>query len=1363
MKINTDSALRKFVREEENYLNNLTEDFGDDGIVCDVCYCADNGAGDDQIVICDGCDAATHLSCSSIPKLPKGDWFCQYCTSFSKNPVLCGDRVCVVCPRRTGILFRTNEGMWCHPMCAHWLPNPTVSDVEVKEVVLNSNGSTKVVKNRHPTVFGSIITNTAHRERPCSVCQIANIGCLVNCSCCTTVYHPICARIVGMNLNMVAQIWRTEDEGSVFRSSCFEHWKPENITKKPPKSRVVKQQKTEETSTDDSKADLIVMKEESEEETNTQNTDSKKVGDAAADVKSPTQSANATMANKKASAKAKNKNVTKKTVVEADETDYFTVSSCLTPENGALDHDMLDFQFQTGRASFGQPVVILALLLRRLRRIDIESDELKVQEEILANAQERFQSLLEKLDDGNDSDDISSDSRARKRKKYSPSLSPARAVTDEDISQKNATSMSISFHVGSVMWVRRMMKWLNHEKALTLYYVHAVQYIIALQLKLSPSVKSFPFPQKLPFKLPESLLKSNRISCVAKALAVHHLIVPYDLLTPVHDADQIAAAKSKTNKTATQQNSPSVHEEKTKYENSLMATSAFGKTQPHRGGIPHWMIRWIIDVPEARASDKTTMAMSDKGVMLDVEEREVLSTPGRSDEVEMVEDDETKTGVEDFGGDKENCELKIHCEKKEVRRNSLEVEIDAAPYEEVSSKYFEQEEELKQQEKEKNDEKDEKEEEVEERKVENTMEKKKEGARVMEAVHPIEKIIECEQETASVSESKNLSESIMNNPVSTSHLECPNPSQTEKEEEDIRMVDEQQADLIPQTAHIFPEKTSSLTPSSNDEFSSSSGNESAPPSEKVNSSAADSPALNENISSLQEGSHKTPLVLAVNNDDNDNENDTDNNQQPKDTEVVQSAHFETPIKKEGQNSVLYHEPLSYESPKKSINDLSPDPEELDQYWQVTPKGKSCTAAASRFFGNEENEDQLAGTYYSQTVVEKIPEKTPERTKPIYKDSRNNSSVVGKRNHLRRVSFCEENLSTTTSNKNAPETKWDEKLFSPSSQPEGQQTAPNKIPLTVSSYLFDSLSVEQSLKKKDLDDQQEMYRKPPQSQADLQMLYLVQSSSNKSSSTSTLNPPSSRNASVVIQQTASPSSFAGPIQQSVRHEAKIDPPFLQNKQLTTFQNGVARNITLPSSLISFDDDFEDEDFPGFQTVSQTSTPSQRNLIVKEKSVEEASKRKKSSADKSSKKRKTSSNTESQSLISSSKSRKKQLKLQFSEDSESEDDVKQKSFHFSENEMFGEDDFSPENEMFGGDDFSPRAVPNTLHHNIGSNSHLLFQPKDGQFFSREDEIVASPPCSVQEDMNLVVFSPLNPAASSEALVFDDQTSNFVLDIY
>ena len=58
--------------------------------VCEICRNSDR---EDEIILCDDCDAEFHISCLEppLPGVPEGTWFCPTCSV--KHPSVCVDRV----------------------------------------------------------------------------------------------------------------------------------------------------------------------------------------------------------------------------------------------------------------------------------------------------------------------------------------------------------------------------------------------------------------------------------------------------------------------------------------------------------------------------------------------------------------------------------------------------------------------------------------------------------------------------------------------------------------------------------------------------------------------------------------------------------------------------------------------------------------------------------------------------------------------------------------------------------------------------------------------------------------------------------------------------------------------------------------------------------------------------------------------------------------------------------------------------------------------------------------------------------------------------------------------------------------------
>ena len=103
--------------------------------VCTVCGLPSmEGNG---IIMCDGCQAAVHISCYAVTdeELKKDKWFCLPCRKNvplrlpdgSPNP----ERTCCVCNHMGGAFSITEGNKWVHTSCALYLPDTKFSDTAV--------------------------------------------------------------------------------------------------------------------------------------------------------------------------------------------------------------------------------------------------------------------------------------------------------------------------------------------------------------------------------------------------------------------------------------------------------------------------------------------------------------------------------------------------------------------------------------------------------------------------------------------------------------------------------------------------------------------------------------------------------------------------------------------------------------------------------------------------------------------------------------------------------------------------------------------------------------------------------------------------------------------------------------------------------------------------------------------------------------------------------------------------------------------------------------------------------------------------------------------------------------------------------
>lgn len=104
----------------------VNENQNNDAIVCDVCL-EDDDYENDEIVICELCNAATHQTCyggeifDRLP-LPDQPWFCARCQVLLGNKLKCNEIKCVMCPDLKGIMKPIGNNQWAHVICVNWTP-----------------------------------------------------------------------------------------------------------------------------------------------------------------------------------------------------------------------------------------------------------------------------------------------------------------------------------------------------------------------------------------------------------------------------------------------------------------------------------------------------------------------------------------------------------------------------------------------------------------------------------------------------------------------------------------------------------------------------------------------------------------------------------------------------------------------------------------------------------------------------------------------------------------------------------------------------------------------------------------------------------------------------------------------------------------------------------------------------------------------------------------------------------------------------------------------------------------------------------------------------------------------------------------
>ncbi|KAL6758055.1 PHD-zinc-finger like domain-containing protein [Haematococcus lacustris] len=154
---------------------------GDRCCVCD----SDVDYDCDQLVSCDGCGITVHQSCYGIVDLPGHDdmWLCRACEHKEKTGSVAQ---CCLCPIAGGALKPTNleGGQWCHAACMQWIPEVTCADPSRMEPIIRIE---HIQKERWELV--------------CCCCK-QRMGAKIQCSQCYAAYHPLCARMAGLAMEM---------------------------------------------------------------------------------------------------------------------------------------------------------------------------------------------------------------------------------------------------------------------------------------------------------------------------------------------------------------------------------------------------------------------------------------------------------------------------------------------------------------------------------------------------------------------------------------------------------------------------------------------------------------------------------------------------------------------------------------------------------------------------------------------------------------------------------------------------------------------------------------------------------------------------------------------------------------------------------------------------------------------------------------------------------------------------------------------------------------------------------------------------------------------------------------------------------
>ncbi|WIA10783.1 hypothetical protein OEZ85_010952 [Tetradesmus obliquus] len=175
---------------------------GDRCCVCD----SDVDYDCDRLVSCDGCAITVHQSCYGIPELPDEDdmWLCRACEL--KEPGA-PEPQCCLCPLVGGGLKPTTlPGLWAHAACMQWIPEVTCVEPSRMEPI---DRIQHIQKERW--------------ELLCCICR-QRMGAKIQCNDCYQAYHPLCARRVGLHMEMADP---AEPDGPLqLVSHCPKHCTP---------------------------------------------------------------------------------------------------------------------------------------------------------------------------------------------------------------------------------------------------------------------------------------------------------------------------------------------------------------------------------------------------------------------------------------------------------------------------------------------------------------------------------------------------------------------------------------------------------------------------------------------------------------------------------------------------------------------------------------------------------------------------------------------------------------------------------------------------------------------------------------------------------------------------------------------------------------------------------------------------------------------------------------------------------------------------------------------------------------------------------------------------------------------------------